>query len=89
MMDYETLWSNWNPWARIPERYNLGVDLTSRQVADGRGDKIALHWANAAGASRSLTYRRLDADSTRLAMSLQRLGVRRGDRVLLRLPNIP
>lgn len=88
-INYETLWSTWNPWALIPERYNLGVDLTSRQVREGRGDKVAVHWANADGDSRRLTYGELDELSTRTAVSLEELGVRRGDRVLLRLPNIP
>ena len=35
-----------------------------------------------------MTYSELDAAS-RLASSLQRLGLKRGDRVFLRLPNIP
>lgn len=88
-VDYSSLWSSWNPWSLIPERYNLGVALTAGQVRAGRGDKVALHWANADGGRRNVTYRELDELSTRLAISLQSLGVRRGDRVLLRLPNIP
>src|SRR4051794_11584115 len=78
-----------DPWAGIPERYNLGVALTAGQVRQGRGDKPALLWENAAGRTRSYTYRQLDALSTRFASALHRLGVRRGDRVLLRLPNRP
>src|SRR5262249_33287341 len=55
----------------------------------GRGGKAAILWENAAHASRSLSYSELDAGSSRLASSLAALGVRRGDRVFLRLPNIP
>jgi acetyl-CoA synthetase len=87
--DYHTLWSAWDPWSVIPEKYNLGVELTHGQVARGRGGRVALHWENAVGATRTITYAELDELSTRLARSLQRLGVRRGDRVFLRLPNIP
>src|SRR5262249_11417792 len=88
-LDYDRTWSTWNPWAGIPEEYNLGAALTRGQVAAGRGDVPALLWENAAGATRSFTYRQLDAVSSRFASSLGRLGVKRGDRVFLRLCNLP
>src|SRR5690349_11710214 len=80
---------DWNPWGPIPPEFNLGEALTRAQVEAGRGGKAAILWENAAGASRSLSYSELDAASSRLASSLAGLGVRRGDRVFLRLPNIP
>ena len=88
-LDYGTLWKNWNPWAHIPEHYNLGIALTAGNVARGLGDKPAVRWSNQQGASRTLTYRELDRLSDRLAVSLQKLDVGFGDRVFLRLPNIP
>jgi len=87
--DYNQIWSSWDPWKGIPEEYNLGAALTAGQVHAGRGEVPALVWENAAGATRSYTYRQLDALSSRLASSLARLGVKRGDRVFLRLPNLP
>ena len=81
--------SNWDPWSSIPSEFNLGEALTRGQVEAGRGDKAAILWENAAQASRALTYAELDAVTSRLASSLARLGVKRGDRVFLRLPNIP
>src|SRR5258707_927590 len=87
--DYNQFWSSWNPWEGIPHEYNLGVALTEGQVRAGRGDVPALLWENASGATRSFTYRQLDAVSSGLASSLTRLGVMRGDRVFLRLPNVP
>jgi acyl-coenzyme A synthetase/AMP-(fatty) acid ligase len=87
--DYHQIWSAWDPWAGIPAEYNLGDALTAGQVRAGRGDVSALVWENASGAARSFTYRQLDALSSRLASSLARLGVKRGDRVFLRLPNVP
>ena len=86
---YEELHAAWDPWRFIPERYNLGVDLTYGQVIAGHGATPAILWENAAGATRTLTYSQLDALSTRLGSSLARLGVRRGDRVFLRLPIVP
>jgi acyl-coenzyme A synthetase/AMP-(fatty) acid ligase len=87
--DYSQVWSKWDPWSSIPTEYNLGEALTRGQIRAGRGGSVALHWENAAGASRSLTYNDLDAATSRLASSLARLGVKCGDRVFLRLPNIP
>jgi acyl-coenzyme A synthetase/AMP-(fatty) acid ligase len=80
---------SWNPWQPIPTDYNLGLALTTGQVARGLGRKPALLWENAAGQSRSCPYADLDHLSNRLASSLSRLGVGRGDRVFLRLPNVP
>ncbi|HEY3963222.1 MAG TPA: AMP-binding protein [Planctomycetaceae bacterium] len=87
--DYSRVWSNWDPWRSIPAEYNLGEALTRGQVQADRGDVVALHWENAAGASRAWTYRQLDVATSRLASSLARLGLKFGDRVFLRLPNIP
>src|SRR5690348_5043803 len=81
--------SRWDPWNFIPPEYNLGEALTRGQVEAGRGGKVAIVWEYAARASRSLTYAELDATTSRLASSLVRLGVKHGDRVFLRLPNIP
>jgi len=87
--DADRLRQTWDPWVRIPAEYNLGVGLTAGQVKQGRGNKPALLWENAAGATRAYTYAQLDALSSRFADSLQRLGIRRGDRVFLRLPSRP
>lgn len=78
-----------SPWPIIQEAYNLGVALSSAQVKGGLGGKTALVWSNAAGQERVLTYAELDRQSSALAGSLRRLGIRKGDRVFLRLPIIP
>jgi acyl-coenzyme A synthetase/AMP-(fatty) acid ligase len=88
-LDYEQLCQAEDPWRPIPSAYNLGVALTHGQVQQGHGHKPALLWENAAGQARSFTYAQLDALSNRFASSLSRLGVRQGDRVFLRLPNVP
>ncbi|MCI0464044.1 MAG: acyl-CoA synthetase [Gemmataceae bacterium] len=88
-LDYQALCQSWDPWSCIPPRYNLGVHLTRGQVESGHGDRPALLWENASGQTRTLTYRQLDALSCRFASSLYQLGVRRGDRIFLRLPNVP
>ncbi|MBI1902435.1 MAG: acyl-CoA synthetase, partial [Planctomycetia bacterium] len=86
---YEKLWQSTDPWAAIPQRYNLGVALTRGNVEAGRGERVCLTWENSAGQSRRFTYAQMDEHSSRFASALSRLGVKRGDRVLLRLPNLP
>jgi len=73
----------------IPEQFNLGVDLTRGQSDKGLGKHPALLWQNAIGHEATYSYAQLDTLSDRVASSLRRLGVRRGDRVFFRLPNRP
>lgn len=77
------------PWAGIPQRYNLGHALTAGNIAAGRGDHVCLYWENSAGQARQFTYRQMDELSSRFAAALQGLGIQRGQRVLLRMPNLP
>src|SRR5437588_213403 len=54
-LPYDDLCRTWDPWSFVPPFYNLGVALTHGQVVQGRGDKPALLFENAAGQARSLT----------------------------------
>jgi acyl-coenzyme A synthetase/AMP-(fatty) acid ligase len=88
-MDYESLWNAVDPWAGIPARYNLGAALTRGNVEAGRGERVCLRWENSDGQRREFTYAQMDDLSSRFAAALAKLGVARGDRLLLRLPNLP
>jgi acetyl-CoA synthetase len=88
LTEYERLCADTDPWRDIPPRYNLGAALTAGNVAAGRGDHVCLYWENSTGQTRRLTYAEMDAASSRFASALASLGVARGDRVLLRLPNL-
>lgn len=79
---YEALYRDfrWN----IPERYNIGVEVSDRQAAldpdrpallDCRSEQI-----------QALSFGELAARSSRMAHGLRALGVRPGDRVALLLP---
>lgn len=87
--DYQRLCRETDPWSAIPERYNLGAGLTRGNVEAGRGGRVCLYWENSAGDTRQFTYAEVDAASSRFASSLAALGIKRGDRVLLRMPNLP
>ncbi|UWS78680.1 AMP-binding protein [Phaeobacter sp. G2] len=68
-----------------PERLNVGVELTDAMVAKGFGDHIAL-----IGNGRRRTYKELADWTNRLAHVLSEdLGVKPGNRVLIRSANNP
>ena len=68
-----------------PERLNVGVELTDAMVAKGFGDRTAL-----IGNGRRRTYKELADWTNRLARALvEDLGVRPGNRVLIRSANNP
>jgi len=68
-----------------PDRLNAGVELTDTMVARGFGDRVAL-----IGNGRRRTYKELADWTNRLAHALvDDLGVRPGNRVLIRSANNP
>ncbi|MCE0505839.1 AMP-binding protein [Roseivivax sp. GX 12232] len=68
-----------------PERINVGVELTDAMVAQGHGDRTAL-----IGNGRRRTYKELTDWTNRLAHALvEDLGVKPGNRVLIRSANNP
>lgn len=60
---------------------NAAVYFVDRNVAEGRGDKIAFREAD--GAKRSLSYSQLAQETSRFAGALERHGVRREERIAM------
>ncbi len=83
--DYARLYSRFR-WA-IPERFNMGVAVSDAR-ADGAGRTALIH-EDAAGRVERLTFDDLARLSSRLANVLTGLGVRKGDRVAILLPQRP
>ena len=73
---------------RVPERYNIGVDVCDRWAAR-EPERVALTFVASDNAARDYTYGDLRAWSSRLANLLRSLGVERGDRVAVLLPQAP
>lgn len=73
--------------AQFPEHFNFGGDVVDHfaRTADGP----ALIWTNAAGEERRYNYSDIARLTARLASSLARAGVAKGDRVVVMLPRIP
>ena len=69
---------------RIPEFYNIGEDVCDRHGA--RADQTALFLEDSAGRTYTVTFGELKTRSDRFANALRGLGVGRGDRVAIILP---
>jgi acetyl-CoA synthetase len=69
---------------RVPEYYNIGVDVCDKHT--GRFDEPALLLENADGRCYGVSFGELKSRSDRFANALRGLGVGRGDRVAIILP---
>jgi acetyl-CoA synthetase len=73
----------WN----VPASFNIGQACCGRWAADRA--RFALYWEDESGATGAYTFWDLDRHANRLANALAALGVGRGDRVALMLPQRP
>jgi acetyl-CoA synthetase len=73
----------WN----VPERYNMARACCGNWAAD-RG-RFALYWEDESGAMAAYSYWDLQQAANRLSNALAALGVKRGDRVAIILPQRP
>ena len=67
----------------IPQKFN-STEVLLDQTAAKHGDKVAVYFDD-----QRITYKQLQASVNRVANGLKKLGVEEGDRVFLRMPNIP
>jgi 2-aminobenzoate-CoA ligase len=72
------------PELRYPPTLNVAAELLDRNAEGDGGGRPAIY-----AGPHVITYAALATDVNRLCHGLQTLGVSRGDRVLLRLPNVP
>lgn len=85
--EYEKAYKDWK-WD-IPRKYNIGADCVDKHAASRNRNKIALYWENAAGQTARYTFWELKNLSNKFGNVLKNLGFEKGDRFLIRLPNIP
>ena len=74
----------WFPDGRLNASYNC----LDRHL-ESRGDRTALVFEAESGDGRSLTYRELHLEVCRFANGLKRLGLTKGDRVIIYMPMVP
>ena len=76
------------PWRwEIPARLNIGVACTDAHLGTAAADRPAMIVEDDALGTSAITYRELAQRTSRFAQLLRDLGIPRGDRVLIRLPN--
>ena len=85
--DYATAYSGFE-WPKLTE-FNWALDWFDSIAAGERGHQTALWVVFEDGKQTRLSFAELSERSARIANYLRALGVRRGDRVLLMLGNIP
>jgi len=74
---------------RIPENYNIGYDVVDKHVAVGKKNKVILYWENSHGVEKKFTLGEMKQLTNKFGNALKKIGVKKGDRFLMRLPNIP
>ena len=72
---------------RVPPRFNMAEACCRRHAAD-RG-RLCLYWEDESGATSAWTYWDIQVQANRLSNALTALGVKRGDRVGIVLPQRP
>ncbi len=82
---YDELYRGWR-W-QVPERYNIARACCGRWAADR--SRFALYWEDESGTTAKYTFWDVQREANRLSNALAALGVRRGDRVALILPQRP
>jgi acetyl-CoA synthetase len=85
--DYYAAYSGFQ-WPKL-ERFNWALDWFDLIAAGNRRNQTALWVAYEDGRETKLTFGELSDRSSRVANHFRQLGVRRGDRILLMLGNIP
>ncbi|MCK4349003.1 MAG: acyl-CoA synthetase, partial [Thermoplasmatales archaeon] len=85
--NYQKEFDNWK-WD-IPEEYNIGYDIVDKHAEGKNKDKLALIWENEKGDSKKFTFGEMKNLSNKFGNVLRKLGFKKGNRFLIRLPNIP
>ncbi len=82
---YNELHRSWR-W-EVPAQYNIAQACCGRWAADR--SRFALYWEDESGATAKYTFWDIQQEANRLSNALAALGVQRGDRVALILPQRP
>src|ERR1043166_8940539 len=91
------------PWKKVLEwkapfakwfvdgKLNISENCLDRHLSPKgfRGNKAAIIWEGEPGDKRTLTYQQLHREVCRFANVLKRNNIKKGDRVIIYLPNIP
>jgi acyl-coenzyme A synthetase/AMP-(fatty) acid ligase len=85
MTDYEAERRNFH--LEVPEYFNFATDVIGKWASDP--DKLAMLWIGQHGEGEQITFAHFSERSSRAANAFAKLGINKGDRVLVMLPRIP
>jgi acetyl-CoA synthetase len=71
---------------KIPENFNFAYDIVDK-YAEMDPEKLALLWCNDEGEERRFTFKDLKEKSNQIANFFKRIGIKKGDAVILTLKN--
>jgi acetyl-CoA synthetase len=71
----------------VPARYNIARACCGQWAEDPK--RVALHWEDESGATATYSFRDIQLAANQLSNALAALGVKRGDRVAILLPQRP
>ena len=72
---------------QVPQRFNIAAACCRRWASEP--GRVALYYEDDAGETATYTYAALQAQANRLSNVFAALGVKRGDRVAIILPQCP
>ena len=82
---YDELYRSWR-W-EVPDRFNIARACCGRWAEDRT--RLALYWEDESGARAAYSFWDIQREANRLSNALAALGVRRGERVAILLPQRP
>jgi len=85
--DYKKEYNKWK-WD-IPEKLNIGYDCIDKHTKTNKKNKVALFWEDSEGYTEKYTFQELKNRTDKFGNALRNLGFKKGDRFLIRLPNLP
>jgi acyl-coenzyme A synthetase/AMP-(fatty) acid ligase len=71
----------------VPEYFNFATEVIDKWASDP--NKLGMLWIGAHGEERHITFAQFAERSSRAANAFAKLGIKKGDRVLVMLPRIP
>src|SRR3972149_2385089 len=85
VLEWKLPFSKWFVGGKI----NVSYNCLDRHLTTWRKNKAAIIWEGEPGETRTLTYQELHGEVCKCANVLKKLGVQKGDRVILYMPLIP
>src|SRR6059036_1308693 len=85
VLDWKAPFAKWFVGGKL----NISENCLDRHLSSPRRNKAAIIWVGEPGDKRTLTYQQLHREVCRFANVLKRNEIKKGDRVIIYLPNIP